>query len=121
MGVNYALLEVGEVVDLSNIQSEVNSLTPTLLAVPSDNNILGLRAQILDNFAVTMPTELKPKIVMAHDDNAWWVIIYGNDDKPIWKTNKGTDTAELALRKMLQSSSDLVFEKFKSNGFALGG
>ncbi|THW91694.1 hypothetical protein D6D15_03672 [Aureobasidium pullulans] len=80
--------------------------------MPSDNNILGLRAQILDNFAVTMPTELKPKIVMAHNDN---------DDKPIWKTNKGTDTPELALRKMLQSSSDLVFGKFKSGGFALEG
>ncbi|THY28577.1 hypothetical protein D6D00_04158 [Aureobasidium pullulans] len=89
--------------------------------MPSDNNILGLRAQILDNFTVTMPTELKPKIVMAHNDNAWWVIIYGNDDKPIWKTNKGTDTPELALRKMLQSSSDLVFGKFKSGGFALEG
>ncbi|THY18845.1 hypothetical protein D6D02_02646 [Aureobasidium pullulans] len=79
--------------------------------MPLDNNILGLRAQILDNFAVTMPNELKPKIV----------IIYGNDDKPIWKTNKGTDTTELALRKMLQSSSDLVFGKFKSGGFALEG
>jgi hypothetical protein len=68
-----------------------------------------------------MPTELKPKIVMAHNDNAWWVIIYGNDDKPIWKTNKGTDTPELALRKMLQSSSDLVFGKVQEWWFCSGG
>jgi hypothetical protein len=75
MWVNYAPLEVGEVVNISNIQSEVNSLTPDVpLAclchvkllhlcsiyaqqhtrslhinriMPSDNNILGLRAQIL--------------------------------------------------------------------------
>lgn len=72
MWVNHALLEVGEVVDLSNIQSEVNSqrLLSCLCYVklhhlcslyaqqttrslhinrimPSDNNILGLRAQIL--------------------------------------------------------------------------
>lgn len=70
-----------------------------------------------------MPNQLKTKIVLAHHNGAWWCIVYGNEDgkesKAIWKTGKGCDTAELALHKMLVSSSDMVFAKFQKDGFAL--
>ncbi|CAD0085360.1 unnamed protein product [Aureobasidium vineae] len=66
-----------------------------------------------------MPNELKTKIVLAHRTDTWWCIVYGNDNKPIRKTGKGCDTAELALRKMLVSSSDLVYDKFHKDGFML--
>lgn len=66
-----------------------------------------------------MPDQLKTKVVLAHRNNTWWCIVYGNDSKPIWKTGKGCDTPELALRKMLVSSSDMVFDKFQKDGFAL--
>ncbi|KEQ69941.1 hypothetical protein M436DRAFT_66792 [Aureobasidium namibiae CBS 147.97] len=68
-----------------------------------------------------MPDQLKTKVVLAHCEDTWWCIIYGNDSKPIWKTAKGCDTAELALRKMLVSSSDLLFDKFHKDGFVLDG
>jgi hypothetical protein len=66
-----------------------------------------------------MPEQLKTKVVLAHREDTWWCIVYGNDSKPIWKTGKGCDTAELALRKMLLSSSDLVFDKYHKDGFVL--
>ncbi|KAH0280780.1 hypothetical protein KCU91_g799, partial [Aureobasidium melanogenum] len=85
----------------------------------SQDTFQNLRAQILDNFSITMPDQLKTKVVLAHQNNTWWCIVYGNDSKPIWKTGKGCDTPELALRKMLVSSSDMVFDKFQKDGFGL--
>jgi hypothetical protein len=72
-----------------------------------------------DNFSVAMPEHSKITVVLAHRADVWWCIVYGNDNKPIWKTAKGCDTAELALRKMLVSASDMVFDKFHANGFRL--
>ncbi|KAH0402414.1 riboflavin-specific deaminase, partial [Aureobasidium melanogenum] len=72
-----------------------------------------------DNFSITMPDQLKTKIVLAHHNSTWWCIVYGNESKSIWKTGKGCDTPELALRKMLVSSSDMVFDKFQKEGFGL--
>jgi hypothetical protein len=68
-----------------------------------------------DNFSVVMPEHPKITVVLAHRDDAWWCIVYGKENKPIWTITKGSDTAELALRKMLVSSGDLVFAKFHTN------
>ncbi|KAG9843114.1 hypothetical protein KCU98_g11871, partial [Aureobasidium melanogenum] len=85
----------------------------------SQDTLQSLRAQILDDFSITMPDQLKTKIVLAHHNSTWWCIVYGNDNKPIWKTGKGCDTPELALRKMLVSSNDMVFDKFQKDGYGL--
>jgi hypothetical protein len=73
----------------------------------------------LDNFSVVMPEQLNVTVVLAHRDGTWWCVVYGNDNKPFWKTAKGCDTTELALHKMLVSASDLLFDKFHADGFVL--
>jgi hypothetical protein len=66
-----------------------------------------------------MPDQLKTKLVLAHCDDIWWCIVYSNDNKPIWKTAQGCDTAESALSKRLVLSSDLLFDVFHKDGFVL--
>ncbi|KAK6003596.1 hypothetical protein QM012_009367 [Aureobasidium pullulans] len=85
----------------------------------AQDTLESLRVQILDNFSITMPEQLKTKVVLALHHGSWWCIVYGNENKPIRKTGKACDTAELVLRKMLVSSSDMVFEKFQKDGFVL--
>ncbi|KAH0023058.1 hypothetical protein KCU78_g5545, partial [Aureobasidium melanogenum] len=74
-----------------------------------DNTIVGLRTQILENWAFLRPDQSKPVIVISCIGIDYEAIIAENYfHGKIYKVSSRCDTVEEALRELLDSTSELI-------------